>query len=39
MDLLIRKETPLDDAAIEAVTVVAFRGAAHTEHTDQATAR
>ncbi len=31
----IRKEGPSDAAAIEAVTVAAFKHAAHTEHTEQ----
>lgn len=31
----IRKEIPSDAAAIETVTVAAFRNAAHTEHTEQ----
>ena len=31
----IRKESPADAAAIEAVTVAAFQNAAHTDHTEQ----
>lgn len=31
----IRKESPSDAAAIEAVTIAAFQGAAHTSHTEQ----
>ena len=31
----IRKESPSDAAAIEAVTVAAFQSAAHTSHTEQ----
>lgn len=31
----IRKESPADAAAIEAVTVAAFRDAAHSDHTEQ----
>ena len=35
MSIRIRKETPTDVAAIEAVTVAAFQNAAHTSHTEQ----
>jgi putative acetyltransferase len=35
MSIRIRKETPADVAAIEAVTVAAFQNAAHTSHTEQ----
>lgn len=35
MNLTIRPETPADIAAIEAVTVAAFRDATHTSHTEQ----
>lgn len=31
----IRKESPSDAGAIEAVTIAAFRNAAHTDHTEQ----
>lgn len=31
----LRKETPADIAAIEAVTIAAFKDAAHTQHTEQ----
>lgn len=35
MGILIRKETPSDVAAIEAVTIAAFLNAAHADHTEQ----
>jgi putative acetyltransferase len=35
MNILIRKESPTDVAAIEAVTVAAFLNATHTSHTEQ----
>lgn len=35
MPLTIRRETPADVAAIEAVTVAAFLNAPHTSHTEQ----
>lgn len=35
MSILIRKETPSDVAAIEAVTIAAFLNAAHADHTEQ----
>ena len=35
MNILIRKESPTDVAAIEALTVAAFKNASHTSHTEQ----
>lgn len=35
MNILIRKESPADVSAIEAVTVSAFLGATHSSHTEQ----
>ncbi|MEZ5565205.1 MAG: N-acetyltransferase [Gammaproteobacteria bacterium] len=35
MNILIRKESPADVAAIEAVTIAAFLNATHTSHTEQ----